>query len=44
MQKNVRTYGGAVSPFDCIVVKAPISEMIVGANSGSDAKGMVAPK
>lgn len=36
--KKQSKYGGADSPLDVIVVKWPISEMMVGTKSGSDAK------
>lgn len=37
MVKKQRTYGGAERPWDWILEKAPISEMMVGTNNGSDA-------
>lgn len=38
MTKKQSTYGGALRPLDWIRVKEPISAMIVGTNSGSEAK------
>lgn len=37
MTKKQRTYGGEERPCDWMEVKDPISEMIVGTNSGKDA-------
>ena len=38
MTKKVSKYGGALRPWLWIVVKEPISEMMVGTKSGRDAK------
>ena len=38
MKKNVHRYGGAERPFDVASSNEPISEMMVGKKSGSDAK------
>jgi hypothetical protein len=44
MMRKQKKYGGADSPFDWIVVKAPICDIMVGTKRGKEAKQTLQPK